>query len=122
MIGDVQRVQVLAEERASSTEVIYSYDEGSDVYAAPQDLQQGAASSGLRILHARAGPTALRLTVEGLGGRTYALGVRTPRRLGTADGVVVDTPPGRDPQLRIHFDGPAAQYVRREIAVPLLAR
>ena len=66
--------------------------------------------------------TVLRLTLEGLGGRTYVVGVRTPRRLGTAEGIVVNATPGRDPQLRIRIDGPAGQYVRREIAVPLLAR
>jgi len=76
----------------------------------------------LRILRARAGTAALRLTIEGRGGRTYVVGVRTPRRLGTAEGVVVSAPPGRDPQLRITFDGPANDYVRREIVVPLLAR
>jgi glycogen debranching enzyme len=122
VVGDVQRVQILTGERPSSTEVAFSYDEGTDAYVEPQDLQQGAANSGLRILRARASATALRLTLEGLGGRTYAVGVRTPRRLGTVEGVAVTAPPGRDPQLRILFDGPAGQYVRREIAVPLIAR
>ena len=122
MVGDVQRVQILTDDRPSSTEVVFSYDEGTDAYVEPQDLQQGAVNNGLRILRARASATALRLTIEGIGGRTYLVGVRTPRRLGTVEGVVVTAPPGRDPQLRIRIEGPAEQYVRREIAVPLLPR
>jgi len=115
-------VQVIADERSPSTDVVFAFEEGTDAYVQPQDLHPGAANSGLRILRARAGPAALRLTVEGRGGQTYAVSVRTPRRLGTADGVAVSAPPGRDPQLRITFDGPAESYVRRDIAVPLLAR
>jgi hypothetical protein len=121
VVGDVQRVQIVTDERPASTAVVFAYDEGTDAYVQPQDLQQGAANDGLRILRVRAG-TALRLTLEGRGGRTYLVGVRTPRRLGTAEGVVVTALPGRDSQLRITFDGPSEQYVRREITVPLLAR
>jgi glycogen debranching enzyme len=117
--GDVQRVQVVIDDRSPATEVLFAYDEGTDVYVEPEDLRQGAASEGVRILRARAESRALRLTLEGRGGRIYLVGVRTPRRLGTADGVVVMTPPGRDPQLRIRFEGPADRYVRREVSVPL---
>jgi hypothetical protein len=122
VLGDVQRVQILTDERSPATEVVFAYDEGTDAYVLPPDLRQGAANEGLRILRARASAAALRLTIEGRGGRTYAVGVRTPRRLGTAEGVVVSAPPGRDPELRVRFDGPPAQYVRREIVVPLFAR
>ena len=122
VVGDVQRAQILTDDRAPSTEVVFGYDEGTDAYVQPQELQQGAASEGLRILRARAGTAAFRLNVEGRAGRTYLVSVRTPRRLGTADGVVVSAPPGRDPQLRITIEGPADSYVRREITVPLLGR
>jgi hypothetical protein len=122
VVGDVQRVQIVTDERPASTEVVFAYDEGTDAYVQPQDLQQGAANDGLRILRARSSAAALRLTLEGRGGLTYLVGVRTPRRLGTAEGVVVTALPGHDPQLRITFDGPADSYVRREITVPLLAR
>jgi glycogen debranching enzyme len=122
VVGDVQRVEILTDERVPSTDVVFGYDEGTDAYVQPQDLRQGAASDGLRILQARAGSVALRLPLDGRGGRTYLVGVRTPRRLGTAEGVVVTAPPGRDPQLRIKFDGPADEYVRRVITVPLGAR
>jgi glycogen debranching enzyme len=122
LTGDVQRVQILTDERSPSTEVVFAYGEGTDVYVQPRELRQGVANEGLRLLRARAGADTLRLTLEGRGSRTYLVGVRTPRRLGTAEGVVVTQPAGRDPQLRIRFDGPAEQYVRREIAVPLFAR
>jgi hypothetical protein len=121
-VGDVQRVQVLTDERSPSKEIVFGYEEGTDAYVQLPELRQGAANEGLRILRARAGTAALRLTIEGRGGRTYVVGVRTSRRLGTVDGVVVSALPGKDPQLRITIDGPADQYVRREIVVPLLAR
>jgi len=121
-IGDVQRVQVATEDRSLTTEVVFSVDEGTDVYVDAQELRGGAESEGLRILRARADAGTLRLTVEGRGGRTYLVGVRTPRRLGTADGVTTTALPGRDPQLHIQFDGTSDAYVRREIVIPLLAR
>jgi len=122
LTGDVQRVQVASDERSSVTEAVFTYDEGTDVYVDVPDLHEGAASEGLRILRVRPDSRALRLTVEGRGGRTYVVGVRTPRRLGSAEGVTVLTPTARDPQLRIDFEGPSDAYVRREIVIPLLAR
>ena len=121
-IGDVQRVQVATEDRSPATEVVFSVDEGTDVYVDAQELRGGAESGGLRILRARADARTLHLTVEGRGGRTYGVGVRTPRRLGTADGVTTTALPGRDPQLHIQFDSTSDAYVRREIVIPLLAR
>ena len=95
--GDVQRIQVRLPSdvrRAPTTDVVFSYDEGTGVYVDAADLQDGARSEGLRVLRARADLRALHLTVEGRGDRTYVVGVRTPRRLGTVDGVAVSTPPG----------------------------
>jgi glycogen debranching enzyme len=123
--GDVQRVEVRVgsdAERAPATDVVFMYDEGTDVYVVTPDLRQGAASEGLRILRARAEARTLRITVEGRGTREYLMGVRTPRRLGMAEGVTVNVPAGQDPQLRIRFDGPPNEYVRRDIVIPLAAR
>jgi len=122
LTGDVQRVQVASDERTPVTEAVFTYDEGTDVYVAVPDLHEGAASEGLRMLRVRPDSRALRLTVEGRGGRTYVVGVRTPRRLGTAEGVTATAPPGRDPQLHIRFEGAPDAYIRREIVIPLLAR
>ncbi len=124
-IGDVQRAQVIAGldvQQAQTIDAVFSFDEGTGVYVEMPDVHEGAASEGLRMLRARADGRTLRLILEGRGGRTYVVGVRTPRRLGTVEGVTVGTAAGRDQQLRIRFDGPADEYVRREITVPLLAR
>ena len=99
--------------------MVFSYDEGTDVYVDTPTLRVGAASEGLRILRSRADERALRLVVEGRGNRTYVVGVRSPHRLGTAAGVDVAVETGRNAQLRIRFDGPATDYVRREITIPL---
>jgi glycogen debranching enzyme len=142
VVGDVQRVLVgfegfrgsrgsqgsqgspgsqdlAAGARQAQTDVVFRYDEGTGVYVDIPDLREGARSEGLRILRARADARTLQLTVEGRGNRTYVVGVRTPRRLGTVEGVTVGTSARGDPQLRIRFDGPPDEYVRREIAVPL---
>jgi hypothetical protein len=134
--GDVQRVETVPQgspgprsSRGSppdgthpQTDVVFMYDEGTDVYVDRPDLGQGAASEGLRILRVRPDSRALRLIVEGRGERTYVVGVRTPRRLGTVDGIAISTPPSRDTQLRIRFDGPPDAYVRREIVLPFVGR
>jgi glycogen debranching enzyme len=120
--GDVQFAEVTVENPAPSTEVVFSYTEGTGVYADAQSLVAGATSQGLRILRARADQTALRLTVEGLGGRIYTARVRTPKRVGEAEGVTVNEASGRDAQLTIRFNGATDAYVRRELILPLTAR
>jgi hypothetical protein len=122
LVGDVQRVQVMVDDPPPMTEIVFTYAEGTDVYVDVPDLRQGAASEGLRILRARADRRALRLILEGRGNRTYVVGVRTPRRLGAAEGVVVVPAAGRDQQLRIRFGGAPDAYVRRDIIVPFVQR
>jgi hypothetical protein len=78
-----------ASARSISARVVFSYDEGTDVFAPVDIPARGATSEGLRILRSRADGGALHLTLEGLGGRTYALGVRSPRSVGEAPGVKV---------------------------------
>jgi hypothetical protein len=166
--GDVQRARVTVpvvagSVAASAVRVAFTHDEGTEVYAPIEPPARGASSEGLRILRARAASGALHLVVEGLAGRTYAVGVRSPRSVGEVAGVKVvaaspstvtageenvvaapttrntpgmstavtpipagvmmdGTAPGRragDTQLAITFDGPAGQYVRRTIDLPL---
>ncbi|HJQ67508.1 MAG TPA: GH116 family glycosyl hydrolase [Blastocatellia bacterium] len=121
-LGDVQRAEVIVEAATDMTQVDYFYDEGTEVYIEPQALVPGASNQGLRILRSRADQNALRLTVEGLGGRAYQLRVRSPRRLGEASGVRKVEAGGRDDELLVSFDGPADSYVRRDLSIPLLAR
>ena len=121
--GDVQRIEVIVNAEASMSEVVFTYDEGTDVYVEREALRPGASNEGLRILRSRAEANALGLTLEGLGGRTYELRVRTPRRVGEASGVKVSSAAGSaDQQLLVTFDGPPGTYVRREVIVPMLAR
>src|SRR5262249_42364069 len=83
-LGDVMRAEVTIADVGEVTEVVYSYDEGTDVYAKAQTPQPGARNQGLRILRSWADASALHLRLEGLGGRSYPLGVRSSKRLGEA--------------------------------------
>jgi glycogen debranching enzyme len=121
--GDVQRVEVNVNAEASTSEIVFTFDEGTDVYVEREALRPGAGNEGLRVLRSRAEAGALGLTLEGLGGRTYELRLRTPRRAGDTNGVKVTRAAGStDQQLLITFDGPQGTYTRRELIVPLLAR
>jgi hypothetical protein len=118
-VGDVQRAEVSIEAREPSVEIVFTYTEGTDVYLVPQSLAPGAQSEGLRVIRSRADRDALRLLLEGLGGRTYAVRVRTPHQLGQADGVSVQADGDSDPLLTVAFEGSSGSYVRREVTVPL---
>lgn len=120
--GDVQRVEVNVNAEASISEIVFTYDEGTDVYFERGALRPGASSEGLRVLRSRAEPGALHLTVEGLGGRTYELRVRTPRRVGETNGAKVIEESGRDVKLLVSFEGLGDAYARRELVIPLLAK
>jgi glycogen debranching enzyme len=120
-IGDEQRAQVAFDGGSAVTDVVFSYDEGTEVDVDPQVPATGAPSEGLRLLRAWADAAALHLRVEGRGGRAYVIRVRSPRRVGAADGVTVLTPAGREQRLEVRFEGNADTYVRRDITVALSA-
>ncbi|HEY0379495.1 MAG TPA: GH116 family glycosyl hydrolase [Pyrinomonadaceae bacterium] len=118
--GDRQFAEVVINEAAPSVQIVFTYDEGTDVYVEPEPLRPGASSQGLRVLRSQADSGSLRLVLEGLGGRTYTLNARTPHHLADTDGVKVkhegdDDEPQR---LIITFDGPPGAYVRRELVIP----
>jgi glycogen debranching enzyme len=115
--GDVQRAEVVVD-GVGTTEIVFAYDEGTDVYVRAEAPAPGARSQGLRVLRARAEGSALNLSLEGLGGHSYALFLRTPRRPGAARGVTVEKA-GRDWELHVVFDGPSDTYVRRDVGLPL---
>lgn len=117
--GDIQRAEVRLDLTQPTTEIVFTYDEGTDVYLEPEPLQPGQHSEGLRVVRARAGEDALRLVLEGRGGSTYTLRVRTPRELGEASGVTVQRDGRGDPRLLFSFEGTPGVYVRREFTVPL---
>jgi glycogen debranching enzyme len=118
-IGNEQRAQIVVDAALARTEVVFTYDPGTDVEAASVDPVPGASNEGLRVLRVRPGGTALHLVVEGRGGRSYVLRVRSPRRVRAADGVNVLAADGRDQRIEIRFSGNAEEYIRREVTLPL---
>ncbi|HKR02925.1 MAG TPA: GH116 family glycosyl hydrolase [Pyrinomonadaceae bacterium] len=118
--GDVQFAEVFINNGLAANEVVFTYDEGTDVVSEPAMLRPGESSQGLRVLSSGVEDGRLLLTLEGLGGRSYPLKVFSPRRVLETG----DSPPGpvsaREPQILIvRFEGPPGTYVRRELTVQL---
>ena len=119
--GDAQRTPVTIEVGQQRMEVIFSYDEGTDVYMKQEIPPAGAMNQGLRILRSRADVTGLHLVLEGLGGRSYPLQVRGPHELVETAGVRL-TPRGANQDLVVQFEGQADTYVRRKLTIPFRKR
>jgi glycogen debranching enzyme len=117
--GDLQRAEVASPRVSARTQILFAYDEGTEVYAPAEPSEPGARSGGLRILRSRAEGQVLRLVLDGRGGRTYALRVRTPRVLAAERSLAVKRLGDRDWELRVAFDGSADAYVRREVSLAL---
>jgi glycogen debranching enzyme len=121
-VGDQQRAQVTIPQAAASTEVVFTYDEGTDVEADFQQPVTGASNEGLRLLRAWADAGTLHLVAEGRGGRSYTARVRSPKRVGAVDGVTLLPRSGNIQSIQIAFEGDPDVYVRRTITLPLSAR
>jgi hypothetical protein len=121
-IGDRQNALVNFEMREQSVEVVFVYDEGSDVYLTPEIPAPGAESQGLRVLRSIAQVDRLRLVLEGRGGRTYKLFVRTPHQLAETTEVKVGKSDGPDQELMIEFNGSPDSYTRLDLTVPFVRR
>jgi len=119
-IGDVQRAEVPA--RGPQSRTVVAYDEGTEVVPPVVVPRPGDRSEGLRVLRARPDGSKLLLLLEGRGGRTYTLRVRSPRRPGSAPGATVRRVGPREWEVEATFEGPGDGYRRREIALPLAAR
>ena len=118
--GDRQFIELVVNNTLASSEVVFTYDEGTDVYAEPDALRPGAGNQGLRILSSEADEDALHLTLEGLSGRSYLLKVRAARFLVGANCVTAKATEKREPQqVTVMFEGAAGAYVRREMTIPL---
>ena len=117
-IGDIQRAEVTFDANQENIEVVYRYDEGTDVFINQEIPCPGAQSKGLRILRSRADQNALHLMLEGIGGSTYALEVNTPHQLGEVAGATIEPGPNLS-RLFVAFTGPVNTYVRRELTIPL---
>jgi glycogen debranching enzyme len=117
--GDVQFVEVAIPQPAAQTRADFRFRGGSDVYVHIVAPVPGARSEGIRILRSRADAHALRVLVEGRNGRTYHLFLRTPRQVGAVQGGTLQRDRGRDPIIRVAFDGAGHEYTRREIVMEL---
>jgi hypothetical protein len=116
-IGDVQFAEVTILDRAARHIVEFRYRGGSDIYVSTRMPDPGARSEGVRVLRSRADARALRLLVEGRGGRSYDLRLRTPRQPGAVEGATLVRDGARDPIVRVSFAGADDTYSRREVVV-----
>ncbi|MDX1530381.1 MAG: amylo-alpha-1,6-glucosidase, partial [Rhodothermales bacterium] len=116
--GDVLRAVITAELGAEA-EVVIRYDEGTAAFVRHEAPAPGATSGGLRILRDRSEGGALRLVLEGVGGRAYTFGVRTPHRVEAVPGVTVRSAGRLMHALEVAFEEGPTRYVRRTIALPL---
>jgi hypothetical protein len=116
--GDVQRVELTIEVR-DKADVLIAHDEGTDVYAPREPPAPGARSDGLRVLRSRAEPSALRLLLEGRGGRSYTLRVVTPHEIEPGAGFDAEPVADGEYELTVPFPPPAGPYARRELLIPL---
>jgi glycogen debranching enzyme len=120
-IGDVQFAEIRIDSPGPRARVEFSVDDGSDVYVTRDMPPAGERSQDVRVLRSHAGPDGLRLTLEGRGGRTYTLALRTMRRVlqPSGTGVKIERTAAQDPRIQVTFEGAPDQYVRREVLVPL---
>jgi hypothetical protein len=116
--GDVQRARVTVEGLEGGS-VVFELDEGTEAYVPAEPPAAGARNRGLRLIRSRAQDGALRLLVEGRPGAGGSVMVRSPRQPTAVDGVVVEPAGVGLWRLRLRFEGPGDEYVRREFALPL---
>jgi glycogen debranching enzyme len=121
-IGDRLRASVNFAMREQSVEIIFVYDEGSDVYAKPEIPAPGAESQGLRVLRSIAQDNGLRLLLEGRSGRTYRLVVRSPHQVADTSGVKVGRKDGPDQELMLEFKGSPDVYSRLDLTLSFVRR
>lgn len=119
-IGDIQQAEIQFEANAIATEIVYLFDEGTDVYWNIPNLIAGQENQGLRIIKSQARADGLYLVLEGRGGYTYQLNVRSPKLLKDIE-VIGLTSPTLEQQLKIQFEGDKDSYVKREILLPFKA-
>jgi hypothetical protein len=119
--GDGQQVEVKFDLTRALTEIFFEYTEGTDVYLVPPMLVAGAESVGLRVVRAQARKDGLFLVLEGRGGQSYDLNVKSPQTFKEIEGVKVSTVSENERQLQISFAGKENWYVKREILLPFAA-
>ena len=119
--GDGQQVEVKFNLTNAPTEISFAYAEGTDVYLVPPMLVAGAESVGLRVVKAQARKDGLFLVLEGRGGQSYDLNVKSPETFKEIEGVKVSKGTENERRLQISFAGEENSYVKREILLPFAA-
>ena len=127
--GDVQRPTVQVNGVDGAVVAFELARSGTDVAVAYAPAEPGATSQQIRVLRSVASADALRLTLEGRAGRTYALPVISDHLasvdpaggLSLLDASDAERAAGRQGVLSVTFEGEAAPsgYVRREVTVRL---
>jgi glycogen debranching enzyme len=117
-MGDVQQVETQFDFTSPNTEIVYLFDEGTDVYWNPPSLIAGAENNGLRIIKSQARESGLYLWLEGLSGKNYQINIRSPRQFQTVDGVDIKTINSGEYSINLSFPNSTAGYVKRELLIP----
>ena len=117
--GDNQQAEVKFD-LTSPTEISFDYTEGTEIYVEMPMLTAGQENTGLRIIKSQARKDGLYLMLEGRGGQTYSMGLKSPRIFKETEGVKMIS--GSEPKLQISFTGAADSYVKREILLPFATR
>lgn len=120
--GDGQQAEVKLDLNNSSTEIIFDYSEGTDVYLTPPDLIAGQENTGLRIIKSQARKEGLYLVVEGRSGKTYQLNAKSPKGLKEVEGVKINSETIGESILQISFPLSGDDYVERKILLPFAVR
>lgn len=118
-VGDIQQAEIEFDS-ASAIEIIYLFDEGTDVYWNTPDLVVGQENMGLRIIRSQAKADGLNLVLEGRAGHSYQLNIRSPKFLKDIE-IIANTLPTMEQRLKIQFEGEKDTYVKREIFLPFKA-
>jgi hypothetical protein len=74
------------------------------------------------VLRSIAQNDGLRLLLEGRGGRTYRLFVRSPHKVGETSGVKVLRSGNPEQELMVEFEGSPDNYSRLELTLPFIRR
>ncbi len=119
--GDGQQVEVKFDLTKALTEIFFEYTEGTDVYLVPPMLVAGAESVGLRVVKAQTRKDGLFLVLEGRGGQSYDLNVKSPQTFKEIEGVKISPGTKNVRRLQISFVSEENSYVKREILLPFTA-
>ncbi len=120
-IGDGQQSEVQVDLTTQKTEIVFTLDEGTDVYYNPPSLIAGAENTGLRIIKSQARPDGLYLLLEGLNGRSYQLNARSPHQFLPTSGISIKPINSDTYQLDVAFQGATSEYSTRELLIPYRA-